>query len=61
MSIRRELLLRSALLRLPDLAALRGAIAARPPETPARRRPAVPPRRPRGAAAASFGAPSGGP
>jgi hypothetical protein len=50
MSIRRDLLMRSALLRLPDLTALRALAAAKPAETPARRRGSAP--RPQGRAAA---------
>jgi hypothetical protein len=50
MSIRRDLLLRSALLRLPDLTALRALAAAKTTEAPARRRGSAP--RPQGRAAA---------
>lgn len=52
MSIRRDLLLRSALLRLPDLAALRAALATKVAELPDRRRAPAPRRRLRPAAPA---------
>jgi hypothetical protein len=51
MSIRRDLLLRTALLRLPDLASLKPAAAAKPADRPAPRRPAARPPRLRPAAA----------
>jgi hypothetical protein len=50
MSIRRDLLLRSALLRLPGIAALRDAPPVKAPEAPARPRAAIPHRRRRPAA-----------
>jgi hypothetical protein len=51
MSIRRDLLLRTTLLRLPDLAALKAAAAAKPADRPAPRRPAARKRRLRPVAA----------
>lgn len=60
MSIRRDLLLRSALLRLPDLAALRATAAAAPPRTEpaAPRRATTAGRRARPQAKALQGTPS---
>jgi len=60
MTIRRDLLMRSALLRLPDLAALRAAAPAPPPrsEPSAPRRPTRKARQRRGGAASPVPAPT---
>jgi len=51
MSIRRDLLLRTALLRLPDLASLQAAAAAKLADRPTPRRPSARPPRLRPATA----------